>query len=391
MVFVGTVKSVKSADSRKFGDEYNFNDLQTTFYIDEPLKGVKSKEIDIYTSSQGTACGIEFEPGEQYLIYAYEEGSKIKYLSTSICSRSRDAGSRKDEIAVLRSISNGAFIPRIYGRVEEIIRGIYLLDDLRNVPMYDVLVTASNGENVYRTRTDLGGNFSFINIRKGIYRLDVKLPSTYKLRDDSWNFVSKTGTDFVYEVTASDSPDFITIETRINGRIRGRVVAESGKPVGKGVRVSLISRETAEKEVGDIKYMPTSTDGSGNFEFYGIPPGEYYVGFNLETRPGKDFPYPRTYYPGTPEVEKAKIIVLGKGDAAEGLVLNLPKKVEEIKVRGRVVDAEGKPVSGAIVERYGLYSREWRESDDYSMQNILQPTFEGRVETDENGEFTLML
>jgi uncharacterized GH25 family protein len=393
-VWVGTISNVQPGVGKSA-----FRDMRATFLVDEALKGKKSEKLDVFTSSQGTACGYPFENGGSYLVYAYRD-AETKELQTSICGRTRRLaiGVEEDEIEILRSLSRGILQPRIYGVVYELIRGLYpLREDYWKVrePMPNVKIIARNGKKAFESVSDSKGRFSIANLQKGKYKLEFIVPAGYKLGGDYWDESSEEERDqyknIELEISDTDSPDQLTIETRVDGRIKGNVVDENGKPVGKDIMVSLVSKKTVGNEMGDIDYVHAFTDASGDFEFFGIPPGEYYLGFNLETRPNKNFPYPRTYYPAASEISEAKIIVLAKAEKLDGFVLSLPKKVKEVEVKGKVVDAEGNPLKGAVVERYGLYYGEWREGEPYIMKNIKQPTFEGRVETDEKGEFMLKL
>lgn len=402
LVFVGTATDISDSDSRVFGDEFNFRDRRTTFLIEDALKGVdkKTKEVDIYTSTQGTACGISFDLGEKVLVYAYGGNEEQKYYSTSICSRTRPVADREDEIAVLRSLAKGRLEPRIYGTVWELIRGIDPLKDSyedRRRPQEGVGIVVSQvgGTRVFRTETDSDGRFRLVGMPRGTYRIRVKPPPQYKVGGDYWDEPTADERDEInnltVKITDRDNPDEIWIETRIDGRIKGRVYGPGGRPVGKDVRVVLVSAGTAHEEPGDIDHVPAYTDEKGYYEFFGIPPGEYYLGINLDTRPNKEFPYPRLYYPSSGDIEGATPVLLGRGQKLSGYDLILPSKVRELEFRGTVVDEDGRPVANAFVEVYGLYNREWTEQDDYSMRSILQPTFEGRVETDANGWFTVRL
>lgn len=393
-ILVGTISKLSFVK-----DKSGFTDLRASFYVEEVLKGRRDEKINVFTSSQGTACGYPFEENGRYLVYAYEDG-ETKQLETSICVRTRrlELGVSDDEIEILRSLSRGKFKPRIYGTVYELVRGLYpLRQDYweQRKPMPGVKVIARRGNKISESVSDANGRFSIANLQKGKYKLEFILPPGYKPGGDYWDESTEEEKNqyknIELEITDTDSPDQLTVETRIDGRIKGKVIDAKGNPVGKDVMVSLVSKETAEREIGDIDYVHAYTNAKGNFEFFGIPPGEYYLGFNLETKPSKNFPYPRTYFPSGAEIGKAKIIFLGKAEKLEGFVLTLPKEVEEIEVKGKVVDGNGNPVKGAIVERYGLYYGEWREGDPYIMKSIKQPTFEGRVETDGKGEFTLKL
>ena len=375
VIFVGTAKSVNSADTKQFVDEYNFNDVRATFSIDEKIKGVKSEEIDIYTRSQGTGCGISFKEGEKYLVYAYGDDKKKKYYSTSICTRTRLAERKDDEIAVLRSLAKGKFEPQIYGKVEEIVRGIFLLDNKDNIPMSGIKITAKSGGNFYESITDDNGHFSFKNVRPGNYILDLKLPSTHKLGDDSWGFIEKQKVDLNFTVTNTDSPDFIIIETRVDGRIKGRVFDFQGNPVGKGVRITLVTKDTVKNADNKIQYIGTDTDKKGFYEFEGIPQGDYYLGVNLDlNQPYKNNPYPKSFYPNVAEPENAMLIKLGYGQKLNGFDMTLQPALKPIIVKGKVFRKDVTPAIGVTVY----------------VTNQARHNFEDFVwlKTDANGEFS---
>ncbi|MBX7173334.1 MAG: hypothetical protein K1X72_20365 [Pyrinomonadaceae bacterium] len=374
VIFVGTVKSVNSVDSRKFGYEYNRYDLQTTFSVNEAFKGVKGNEIDIFSSSQGTACGIEFQKGEQYLVYAYDDGEKKRFYNTDICTRTRFTENKEDEIAVLRSLAKGNFKPRIYGRVEEIVRGI-LLEYKENVPMSNIKVIAKNGSNIYESITDKDGRFRFVNIKTGSYKLEVKLPTTHKVGDDSWGWTEKQKVNLNYSVTNRDCPDFINIATRVDGRIKGKVSDFQGNPVGKGVRVTLITKEIVNNPDNNIQYIGTDTDNRGFYEFEGIPKGEYFLGINLDlTQPDKNNPYSKNFYPNSTDSKNAALINLGYGQKLSGFDITLPPPLKQIIVKGKVIKKDGSPVAGITVY----------------VSNQARHDFEDFVwlKTDKNGEFT---
>jgi len=374
VIFVGTVKSEASADDRTFGTELNWYDIRNVFSVTEAIKGVKSREVDVYASSQGTACGIRFYEGENYLVYAYRDEETKKFLSTSICTRTRPATESEDEIGVLRSLSRGRFEPRLYGRVEEVVRGIFLGDRTPNKPFPGIRVIARSEGNTYQTKTDEDGRFRFVGIRPGLYRLDLDLPSTHKVGDDSWGFTKKQKPNLMFTVTAEDSPDFITIETRVDGRIKGRISDSAGKPVGKGIRVTLVTKATADDPDNQIQYIGSDTDSQGFYGFDGIPKGEYLLGINLDvSQPYKDSPFPKSFYPGVAESSGATVIKLGYGEKLSGFDMKLPTRLRSITVRGRVVREDGSPINEMTVY----------------VTNQARHDFEDFVwlKTDRNGEF----
>jgi len=393
VVFVGTVSKMSHADSRS-----GFSNLRVSFIVDKPLKRVKTEQVDIFTSSQGTACGFPFEVGNMYLVYGYGDENPGSN-TTNICVRTRylELGRIDDEVEILKTLSAGKLIPRIYGSVVELTRGIYPLrsDSNSRKPMPNIRITAVGNGHKFDAMTDIYGKFRMIDVPAGVYQITVLPPTGMKVGGDYWDETTRSERDYYRNLTVAigrgESPEGLALELRVDGRIGGKIVDKSGKPVAKGIPVTLVSRLTANKEPGDIDYVNAYTTGGGKFEFFGIPQGQYYVGINIETKPHKELPYPRTYYPLSTDIDNAKIIDLKRSEKLEGLMLILPDVVPTIELKGLVLDKEGHPIKGAIVERYGLYNTEWHEGEDYSMKYIKQPTFEGRVETNERGEFSIPL
>ena len=390
---MGTVREVSRVTDRD-----GFSDLRARFDIETPLKNSPEKSNEVFTSAQGTACGLRFEEGARYLVFAYVDDSKM--LQTNICTRTRrvTSVSSDDEVEVLRSVAKGRLEARIYGTVRELIRDLYPLTHdywAARPPMKGVRVTVRSARYLFEAESDVEGRFSFSRVPPGEYRVFVGVPPGYKVGGDWWDESTKEERGYYKNlkvtVTATHNPDPIGLEVRVDGRISGRVLTRSGEAVGKDIPVTLVTKATADQGGGDVHYVPAYTDSKGRFEFFGIPEGEYYLGLNIETRPHKSFPYARTYYPATPALADAQLISLKKSEKLTGFNIHLPDKVPEVELTGIVVDGSGQPVRNADVEAYGMYNAPWREEDGYSMKSVKQPTLEGRVKTDENGAFVIGL
>lgn len=89
-VFSGKVTSVKSD-----------TDMQQVIAIDVTniWKGVSSSKIAITTPRDSAACGVNFETGKEYLVYAYsdEDGS----LATNLCSRTHEITANDEDVKAL--------------------------------------------------------------------------------------------------------------------------------------------------------------------------------------------------------------------------------------------------------------------------------------------------
>ena len=85
-VFVGSVKDIqKDTMTHKI-----------SFNVSSSYKGTQEDALSISTNSESAACGVSFEKGKEYLVYASknENGS----LSTNLCTRTALASTRSDDI-----------------------------------------------------------------------------------------------------------------------------------------------------------------------------------------------------------------------------------------------------------------------------------------------------
>jgi len=87
-VFSGEVIDVKTDDST----------LTAKISVKESWKGMDSKEVTVNTAIDSAGCGVNFETGKEYIVYAsLEEG---KYI-TSLCSRTAELAYAQDDLKEL--------------------------------------------------------------------------------------------------------------------------------------------------------------------------------------------------------------------------------------------------------------------------------------------------
>lgn len=98
MVFTGKmVKQVNKKswlDGTRFGrNEGLFFAVAYTFEVNEVWKGEPGKKTVIYSGSGGGECGISFQKGETYLVYAFESDHGKMYAT--LCTRPELVSSEK--------------------------------------------------------------------------------------------------------------------------------------------------------------------------------------------------------------------------------------------------------------------------------------------------------
>lgn len=180
--------------------------------------------------------------------------------------------------------------------------------------------------------------------------------------------------------------------------ISGRVLDEFGDPVADADLSALRSSWNNGRRRLQPSGRIAQTNDLGQFRLYGLPPGDYYVSATLRggdamimdlalatgaAGPGPSGSTPRsgyapTYFPGTTVPSDAQKIALTVGQEAQGTEFALAA-VRLAKVGGVVINSEGKPVEGTMVNAVP------RNPDG----NVVFPMGQNSARTDKNGNFTL--
>jgi hypothetical protein len=158
--------------------------------------------------------------------------------------------------------------------------------------------------------------------------------------------------------TPKPAPDGTNASSKLGGVITGRVTNERGEPmVDERIFVSRTgSREDSHPIYADIDPYMYFTDDRGVFRIYGLPEGRYVVsaGYvsheaNLTFPTPRQF-YPRTYYQGVFDKDRAKVVEVAAGAVAAGIDITLSGRKKSYDVYGRVVNADtGGPVEGVTI------------------------------------------
>lgn len=132
--------------------------------------------LDIWTSSGD--CGIDFQVGETYLVYAVEDEDSGK-LATSVCMRTRRLSEEQGDLGYLYYLQND---PKQSTRVEGFVSTSFAD---QNLPRYEDSVSAPSGGALLEldggsapryARSDPEGRFYFDGLGAGSYRLSLLAP-----------------------------------------------------------------------------------------------------------------------------------------------------------------------------------------------------------------------
>ena len=392
VVFVGLVTSIEEdkVDIVHFGEKRTVRTgLLAHFTVEEPLKGIKVKTVDVATGGGGGDCGYPFKQGQRYLVYAYRSedealsssmsrtvigdgrSSKPALLSTNICSRTRPLESATDDVELIRGLVKGKRETRVFGAVEEYAQklGKYEYDIDRVGPMSNVKLIAQSANDRYETTTDQNGRYRISNLKPGSYKLSVLLPEGYS---SLYEFV-RTTVDLKIGVDTCVEHDF---DAQVDGRIGGHVFDSDGQPVQDQVQVSIVTLESSTKGMTGVESRSEYTKNLGRYEFDGLLPGKYLLGISIADAPQKHTPYATIYYPNVPDRAQARVFNLERGQKLTNIDFRLPAKLAEIIFSGTVVDAKGNPVAEVDV-------------DIIDQEDPDETLFGEDVKTDAQGRFTI--
>lgn len=397
VVFVGHVASLKEdkAEFTRFGEKEEIRTgLVAHMVVEEALKGITQKEVDVVTGGGGGDCGYGFREGERYLVYAYPNrrgdgedanrissthlaGSGVKVipdtLTTSICTRTSPLKYAQNDLELIRALLNNKPETLIFGGVREYMET--LCETGSCIPQYvgpfvGATIRARSPQGNHEAKTDENGDFRFVNLAPGKYKVRLAMPERYEMQYD---FLRD---EIEVAVTPGCFGAELDFSVHTSGRISGRVIDANGKPVGRQVQVSIIMADDADKPMSTVLHRSEYTDKLGHYGFDGVQPGRYILGISIADAPAKHTPYPKIYYPKGNLPSQAKIIELAKGQKLNGLNFRLGPRLKAATITGVVVDESGKPVAEADVDLYDL-----EDPDDQ--------IFGVDVKTDKQGRFTI--
>ena len=298
-----------------------FRDVQS--YVGLPASSVT-------TNADGASCGVEFEPGERYLVVAQRRVSD-GVLVVSRCSQTRKLQAADPWRDYAASLSKGEKGSRIWGIVTLAGRQ----------PVAGARVIVGGRRNVSVTTGD-DGRYSIAGLPEGRYQVSVQAPATLaRARTGPAIPASLDGRTRCAEVPLTISPD-----TRITGVVTN-VRAEG--PVRPVVELwwQPDPKTTARKTISH------QVDVNGAYTFWDPVPGRYFVGVNVGARPTLLFPYQE----GIAEAAgggRFVEVALGGRIAMSPLAL---QNVTVTKISGTVRHRDGSPAQGVTVRLWGFGAR----------------------------------
>jgi protocatechuate 3,4-dioxygenase beta subunit len=233
------------------------------------------------------------------------------------------------------------------------------------------IVEAATGKGLSRVQVRANTNtpgpppdpYPWLALTDGDGRYEIKgLPAnTYAVAATKANYVRSAWGETRVEGPGKRLPvadgqvvDKIDIRLTRAGVVTGKVVDEFGDPV-TDVFVTAMRYQYVQ---GSRRLMQSGRGGStndiGEYRIYGLTPGRYFISASMRNFTGMNtettdrFAYAPTFFPGTGNVAEAQRLTIAPGQTITSTNMTL-LPIQTARVRGIALDADGKPISNAMV------------------------------------------
>jgi hypothetical protein len=278
------------------------------FKVEVSLAGQTATEMTIQTGSGGGDCGTPLALGQRALIFASKRPNGM--LFTGLCSGNRILSDSPESDEIVRKYVNFATTVTIFGRIDQakpVWHGDHVEDNSGPEPVPGMLLRAENERITASTTTAADGTYEFEGLPSGKYTIVPELPTS--LDFDHSNF----GKRYQAELSAGQCAS-IRFKLEPTTRIRGRLIFPPGT-VSKTVEVDAVP--THLENLDQFAGSSVFADEKDRFDIWPLPPGDYYVGVNINSSMKESSPSARTYYPGVTDKSNAILVHLAEGEAKE--------------------------------------------------------------------------
>ncbi|HYL68343.1 MAG TPA: hypothetical protein VEX69_04190 [Candidatus Limnocylindria bacterium] len=307
-MFLGTVAGVEnlspplpSADASPAPNPGSTLVVRYHFQINERFAGPDTHEIDVFSGGDDGDCAFRFKNGEQYIVYTNK--SDDGRLFATICSGTRLASEGRALLPQLRAMRNGQRVASVFGVLRRSDPPLLAPSDDPDDPLPHIKLKLRSKDDRFATSTGPDGVYTFYDVHAGEYIYTADLPARFEFTQKTLHgglppFRIPNGACFEYNVNALPT-----------GKIRGSVVGPDKKPL----TIASVELYRADRYDDSQPGLWGFQGSKGIFEFDHIGPGEYILVFNRMNRMDPNSPYPRSFYPGTPDRSEAKFIKLKDG------------------------------------------------------------------------------
>ena len=381
-VLIVRVLSVQNFGGWQPGETtFGMNARLVTGSVERVYKGnVKVKEK--FTFLQEAWCPSTFnEIGIDSEILLYLRAPKEQYhrWNISTCGRTKPVLQATEDLLYLDNMSKLRGKTRVSGNY-----GAWANPDINKAHRKIRIVSASDGK-VIETVTDEKGVFEIYDLRPGKYRLEPEIPEGWRIDRSSLKHLVSTevpqdSTIWARFVLDPQKHASVSFAFQPDNAVEGRIVGPTGSPLANTCAYLRRPKEILGDIVALFRLGPLASgcsDENGRFRIEAITPGSYVLVLNVLGKPRSSDPFPRVFYPGTTELEKATPITIGLGQTVKDVNVAVPFLLDTVTVAGVLRRSDGQPVP----------------KQEVRFESIGKPEIDGLVitETDEQGRFSLKI
>jgi hypothetical protein len=278
-------------------------------------------------------------------ILLYLRPKQYEAWGTFICGRTRPVLQATEDLLYLDNMNQLRGKTRVSGNY-----GAWTNKDI-NVADRRIRIVRDRDAKVFETVTDEKGVFEIYDLPPGKYRLEPEIPEGWRIdRSSLKHFVStkapQDSTKWARFVLNPQKHASVSFAFQPDNAVEGRIVGPKGNPLANTCaylrKPEMLGDIVALFRLGSL--ASGCSDQNGHFRIESVTPGTYVLILNVLGKPRSSDPFPRVFYPGTTELEKATPVEIGLGETVKDVNVAVPFLLDTVTVAGVLRRSDGLPV-----------------------------------------------